>query len=1435
MAIVANLEAKFQVSGAEEAVANTNTITSGLNAMGAAADNNNKKLSQLTAEMRQQAMMTRMLTPQVTDIFTSLASGQNPFTVFLQQGGQIRDQFAMMGMTGGEAVKSIAGYFTRLLTPMNLVIAATATITTGLIKGALEARNFAREIALSGQSGALSYGSIQAASRSFAEENNISIGKAIDTVGELAKRFGSVNEKVLLLASAGTKIAELSGNLPIEESKALADAFDKGVIGISQLNEKYRFLSPEIMKTVRGLIDQGETTEALRIVTNNLVESLGQRMPEAQGYIGRFLDFSINGFKSLGQSISSAWNNLKLLGAGDTNPVIAQREIDTLQQTIARSQKRVDELNARKKANENKLLPGDQKTLNFYQSGLIADRERLSELLTQQNDANIRQATEAKRLADEEIRLYNESAERKGQIQDQGLRALSSRLAREQTLRERAANQERALLIEGELTKEQFAKNEKKRIEAELQGRLKLAQAELSVAQSIEIQGTKIQDRNKEIAAKSQKVTAAEAQVQQALQAIEANRARVLDDQLKKQEEALKKREEFNQRALKDQAEALERENKDLNAIKEKIEQEKRLTDVIGLKGQALADVIAKQIEDEAISKEKKAADLDLIEPNNELSKVYREQADALRDLAKAKRDRTLKEEAENVRKETEREYEKLFDNVSQSLSDAIMSGGKSAGKMLKDYFKTLVLQPIVKTVMEPIARQVLGMIGIGGSGTAMAGQAGAAGSGAGGLAGTLNSIGSSLGMPGMAATLMGLAGTLKAGATMAMSGGTMASLQGAGSMMANGSVSSGLAQGAGTLAPWMASALIGNQIGKAISGGYSISGGTGNTAVIAGQVIGALGGPIGSIIGGGIGGLVNRAFGRKLANVGIEGTFGGDMGFQGQQFTYERGGWFRSSKTSYSAIAEDTRSALSQAFIGIRDGTAQMASALGQNVQQVKDYTTSIRISTMGLSEAQTKEAIDKKFNEIAEAMAKVALGGEQFIRFGETAAEALQRLSSSLLAVNNAFNLVGIKQLQGIGGADIASQVADAFGGISSFQSTIGNYFDNFFTAQEKLAANTRYLTQELRNVGIDRLPQTREEYRKLVEANQALIGSGNQEAIQKFATLTKLASDFAKTFAVIDVASVQKNILNINTSLTKAVDQYQMTLLSVFSGGGWFGTLAKKIGNITVNRLVKSAQQLVEDSINALAGAFGGSDALNQSFSTYIENFKTQEEKIAMTTASLTATVSELGIALPKTREDFKALVASQDLLTSNGRKVFEVLLKNQDAFNSIYTEAENKAKEAADAAKQVAEQWKGVTESLMEQAKQIRRDMVKDTAASMAMAQTEFTIATAKARAGDIEAAQKLGSLASSLIDAGASYLSSGLDFRLLQATTAASLETTAIVRNPLLDASRQTADEVTMLREDLRISQAQLAAMMNRVAKVLERWDADGQPSTRVEV
>lgn len=318
--------------------------------------------------------------------------------------------------------------------------------------------------------------------------------------------------------------------------------------------------------------------------------------------------------------------------------------------------------------------------------------------------------------------------------------------------------------------------------------------------------------------------------------------------------------------------------------------------------------------------------------------------------------------------REAAAQWERTVDQVGQALADALMSGGQSAGQALKRYFSTLVLQPIIKAIADPMARGLMGMLGMGGAAGSAAAQAGSTAAGsAPGVLGMLGMSGASLSAyTGLFTSAAKLASLSWEGAGLALS-----------HNIANAPLGQGLAMGAGTVAGMIGPAAIGQMVGRGISGGYSAMGGrSGSTAVNLGTAIGAIWGPLGAGIGAAIGGIVNRAFGTKLADTGVQGTFGGASGFAGQQFTFEKGGWFRSNRTTQDPLSDAMQSVLGGGFKQLRDDTAKMARDLGLASGSLVGFTRSIKVSLMGLSDEQIAQRLQQELGLVADEMARLVGG---------------------------------------------------------------------------------------------------------------------------------------------------------------------------------------------------------------------------------------------------------------------------------------------------------------------------------------------------------------------------------------------------------------------------------------------------------------------------
>lgn len=494
--------------------------------------------------------------------------------------------------------------------------------------------------------------------------------------------------------------------------------------------------------------------------------------------------------------------------------------------------------------------------------------------------------------------------------------------------------------------------------------------------------------------------------------------------------------------------------------------------------------------------------------------------AKALSDAEKqALRDKTLEakriETAAAVGKAEQQAQARASEEINRSLTDALMRGfesGKGAAQNLADttvnLFKTMVLRPTISAIMQPVSLVINGIVQQGLNALGLGSGAAQAVSTA-GNAMSLLSLGKNI-YQAITGGFASLSGTV---ATSVQSG--LNWLTGSGGMISQGPIQvGGFASGLGTVAGYGAGMLGGIYGGRLISGGYSAFGSSGNSAVNVGTIAGTLlGGPLGALVGGLLGGVVNRLFGRKLKDSGIEGDFGGETGFEGRTFKYYKGGLFRSDKTEYSALEEETRKAFADTFTAMKDGTKGMAEVLGLGTEAIDGFTAHIKVSLNGLSAEEADKRLKEEFDKIAETLASTTLGTEEYTREGETAVETLTRLSSSLTGVNAVFENLGYTLYQSsLAGADMASQLVDLFGSLEGFSQATGVYFQNFYSPEEQRAAQRRALEKQFDSMGLA-MPDidaadAREQFKALAEAQDQTTEAGRKN----WAMLMQLSGAFA-----------------------------------------------------------------------------------------------------------------------------------------------------------------------------------------------------------------------------------------------------------------------------------------------------------------------------------
>lgn len=501
--------------------------------------------------------------------------------------------------------------------------------------------------------------------------------------------------------------------------------------------------------------------------------------------------------------------------------------------------------------------------------------------------------------------------------------------------------------------------------------------------------------------------------------------------------------------------------------------------------------------------------------------------------IAKRKEDAQLSNEGAAleataaVAKEAEKEWNRVNRKIGDDLASAIVDGGGNGVKKLIKDMETAFAKAVLRPFIEPIA----GAFASFAAGSVSAGNV-ASGGAAGGLAGGANAFSILDGVKNLYTTISGgFAGlSSSVGGMITKFGDFIGSeattsfglgMQGAGEFGATGAGAYGSM--AGTALGYLGGIGGGIGLGSLISGQFgsmvtNVAGSLAGAAI--GSQIGMIGGPLGAVIGGAIGGILNRAFGMgdvEVRGQGVEGAFG-PGGFSGNTFvdTHQDGGWFRgdSNEHQVAALSQVVVNQFTNSFSLIKSVTSDFAKALGLDANTIANYTQAISVQLTG-DNSKDQAAITKLFTDMADNVASaVAPTIMLFSKQGETAGAVLQRLGTSLTAVNSMFGTLGQRLLEvSLQGADTASKLVDLFGGLSSMQQVSSTYFQAYFTEQERIAITTQQLTAHFADLGFA-MPTSELALRAQIEAQDLSTDAGRKSYVQ----LMNLAVAYAQLNDVI-----------------------------------------------------------------------------------------------------------------------------------------------------------------------------------------------------------------------------------------------------------------------------------------------------------------------------
>ncbi|MBW9246940.1 phage tail length tape measure family protein [Pseudomonas paracarnis] len=247
----------------------------------------------------------RVLPAQITDITVGLATGQSPFTVFLQQGGQLKDMFGGIG----PAARAVGGYIAGLVNPFTLAAAAAAALTVAYYQGSEESERFGRVLIENGNAAGTSANQLSDLANQVASTGT-TVGAAAEVLTKLAAAGNPLTSMYADITQASLAWSKQTGRDVKEVVQSFNDIAKSPVEAIKKLDAELNILTASQYANIASLQEQGNTMGAAKMAAGIYAEEISTRAGEIEKNLG-----SLEGaWKSVASFAKSAWDAMLDIG-----------------------------------------------------------------------------------------------------------------------------------------------------------------------------------------------------------------------------------------------------------------------------------------------------------------------------------------------------------------------------------------------------------------------------------------------------------------------------------------------------------------------------------------------------------------------------------------------------------------------------------------------------------------------------------------------------------------------------------------------------------------------------------------------------------------------------------------------------------------------------------------------------------------------------------------------------------------------------------------------------------------------------------------------------------------------------------------------------------------------------------------------------------------
>lgn len=276
---------------------------------GTAIGKNAKQLDANGLSAKQLAANLRGVPAQFTDIAVSLQAGQNPLTVLLQQGGQLKDMFGGIG----PAARALGGYVLGLVNPFTVAAAAAAVLALAYKQGSDETTAFTKALILNGNAAGTNADALASQAESVSQSVG-TVGAAARVLAQLAASGKIPASSFDTIAIAALKMEEATGKAAEETVKDFEKLAKDPVKYSKELNDSLNYLTTSTYAQIEALQRQGDAQGAANLAEQSYAEALTTRANSIKDNLG----FVESAWLSVKNAAKDAWDAFLDIGREGT-------------------------------------------------------------------------------------------------------------------------------------------------------------------------------------------------------------------------------------------------------------------------------------------------------------------------------------------------------------------------------------------------------------------------------------------------------------------------------------------------------------------------------------------------------------------------------------------------------------------------------------------------------------------------------------------------------------------------------------------------------------------------------------------------------------------------------------------------------------------------------------------------------------------------------------------------------------------------------------------------------------------------------------------------------------------------------------------------------------------------------------------------------------